>query len=114
VGLWFGEEAVRLTVCDVAVSDATGQAVGRVQYAPYGEVITSTLPADLTDRLFTGQRLDSSTGLYYYNARYYDPFGFAQGRPGPLHPAQHPGARPAQSPGVESVLVRLQQPGHVQ
>jgi RHS repeat-associated protein len=27
-----------------------------------------TLP---TDRLFTGQRLDS-TGLYYYNARYYD------------------------------------------
>jgi RHS repeat-associated protein len=25
-----------------------------------------------TDRLFTGQRLDT-TGLYYYNARYYDP-----------------------------------------
>lgn len=25
-----------------------------------------------TDRLFTGQRLDS-TGLYYYGARYYDP-----------------------------------------
>jgi RHS repeat-associated protein len=25
-----------------------------------------------TDKLFTGQRLDS-TGLYYYNARYYDP-----------------------------------------
>ena len=24
------------------------------------------------DRLFTGQRLDR-TGLYYYNARYYDP-----------------------------------------
>ncbi|MFC2072927.1 RHS repeat-associated core domain-containing protein [Chloroflexota bacterium] len=29
-------------------------------------------PADLgTDKLFTGQRLDD-TGLYYYNARYYD------------------------------------------
>ncbi len=28
----------------VAVSDAAGQAVGRVQYDPYGEVITSTLP----------------------------------------------------------------------
>ena len=26
-----------------------------------------------TDKLFTGQRLDS-TGLYYYNARYYDPY----------------------------------------
>ncbi|MFC1953475.1 RHS repeat-associated core domain-containing protein, partial [Chloroflexota bacterium] len=25
-----------------------------------------------TDKLFTGQRLDG-TGLYYYNARYYDP-----------------------------------------
>jgi RHS repeat-associated protein len=57
----------------VAVSDASGQAVGRVQYDPYGEVLTSTLPVTLTDRLFTGQRLDSSTGLYYYNARYYDP-----------------------------------------
>ena len=57
----------------VAVSDAGGQSVGRVQYDPYGEVLTSTLPVTLTDRLFTGQRLDSSTGLYYYNARYYDP-----------------------------------------
>jgi RHS repeat-associated protein len=57
----------------VAVSDAAGGEVGRVQYDPYGEVLTSTLPADLTDRLFTGQRFDSSSGLYYYNARYYDP-----------------------------------------
>jgi len=44
-----------------------------VQYDPYGEVLTSTLPVTLTDRLFTGQRFDSSSGLYYYNARYYDP-----------------------------------------
>jgi len=58
----------------VAVSDAAGGAVGRVLYDPYGEVLTSTLPVTLTDRLFTGQRLDSSTGLYYYNARYYDPY----------------------------------------
>jgi RHS repeat-associated protein len=58
----------------VAVSDAAGGEVGRVQYDPYGEVLTSTLPVTLTDRLFTGQRLDSSTGLYYYNARYYDPY----------------------------------------
>jgi len=57
----------------VAVSDAAGQAVGRVQYDPYGEVLTSTLPVTLTERLFTGQRFDSSSGLYYYNARYYDP-----------------------------------------
>ena len=58
----------------VAVSNDTGQPMGWVQYDPYGEVLTSTLPVTLTDRLFTGQRLDSSTGLYYYNARYYDPY----------------------------------------
>jgi uncharacterized protein RhaS with RHS repeats len=33
----------------VAVSDAAGQAVGRVQYDPYGEVITTTLPVTLAD-----------------------------------------------------------------
>ena len=33
---------------------------------------TSTGTAD-TERLFTGQRFDAATGLYYYNARYYDP-----------------------------------------
>jgi len=65
----------------VALSDADGVAMGHVQYDPYGEVFTSTLPVTpvlsgvegLTDRLFTGQRFDSSTGLYYYNARYYAP-----------------------------------------
>jgi RHS repeat-associated protein len=33
---------------------------------------TSVITAD-TDRLYTGQRFDAATGLYYYNARYYDP-----------------------------------------
>jgi RHS repeat-associated protein len=43
-----------------------------VKYFPFGDCWQSqgTLP---TDRLFTGQRLDDNTGLYYYNARYYDP-----------------------------------------
>jgi RHS repeat-associated protein len=57
----------------VAVSDAAGQAVGRVQYDPYGEVITSTLPMTLTDRLFTGARFDGTIGLYQMGARWYDP-----------------------------------------
>jgi RHS repeat-associated protein len=57
----------------VAVSDADGVAVGRVQYDPYGEVLTSTLPADLTDRLFTGVRFDGTIGLYQMGARWYDP-----------------------------------------
>ena len=39
-------------------------------YLPFGEARAAIdLP---TDKLFTGQRLDA-TGLYYYNARYYDP-----------------------------------------
>ena len=41
-------------------------------YGPWGNVSASTGTAD-TDRLYTGQRFDSATGLYYYNARYYDP-----------------------------------------
>ncbi|MBV9615556.1 MAG: hypothetical protein JO031_08875, partial [Ktedonobacteraceae bacterium] len=41
-------------------------------YAPYGSVRYSdqVMPTDYT---FTGQRLDSQTGLLYDNARYYDP-----------------------------------------
>ncbi|MBI2859991.1 MAG: hypothetical protein HYX91_00615, partial [Chloroflexi bacterium] len=42
-----------------------------LRYFPVGDRLESQgyLP---TDKLFTGQRLDS-TGLYYFNARYYDP-----------------------------------------
>ena len=40
-----------------------------ISYYPYGETISGSVD---TDKQFTGQRLDS-TGLYYYNARYYDP-----------------------------------------
>ncbi|MFC2004929.1 RHS repeat-associated core domain-containing protein [Chloroflexota bacterium] len=45
--------------------------LGSTKYYPDGECRNSQ--GDLgTDKLFTGQRLDD-TGLYYYNARYYDP-----------------------------------------
>jgi RHS repeat-associated protein len=66
----------------VLVPDLLGSAVlalksdGSVQavqlYAPYGSSRYSmgTMP---TTYNFTGQRLDSQTGLLYYNARYYDP-----------------------------------------
>jgi RHS repeat-associated protein len=55
------------------VVDENGDEVGHVVYDPYGEVLTSTLPADVTDRLFTGQRWESTIGLYDYRARFYDP-----------------------------------------
>ncbi len=52
-------------------TDASGALVARVKYYPYGETRSSS-GALGTDRMFTGQRLDG-TGLYFYNARYYDP-----------------------------------------
>ncbi len=45
-------------------------------YAPYGSVryTFGTMPGGSTEPFnFTGQRLDTQTGLLYYNARYYDP-----------------------------------------
>jgi RHS repeat-associated protein len=53
------------------MTDNAGNQIGTaVKYLPFGETRASvTVP---TDKLFTGQRLDG-TGLYYYNARYYDP-----------------------------------------
>jgi RHS repeat-associated protein len=48
------------------------------QYTPFGSLYaTSPVPgtsnAKDSDYKFTGQRLDDTTGLYYYGARYYDP-----------------------------------------
>jgi RHS repeat-associated protein len=52
------------------MTDASGNQIDTtVKYLPFGETRAGNVP---TDKLFTGQCLDS-TGLYYYNARYYDP-----------------------------------------
>jgi RHS repeat-associated protein len=52
-------------------SDTSGNSASTIRYLPFGltRFSTGTLP---TDKKFTGQLLDT-TGLYYYNARYYDP-----------------------------------------
>ncbi len=44
----------------------------REYYKPFGEV-AFTSGSSRTDKGFTGQRLDASSGLMYYGARYYDP-----------------------------------------
>ncbi len=44
----------------------------REYYKPFGEV-AFTSGSSRTDKGFTGQRLDVSSGLMYYGARYYDP-----------------------------------------
>ena len=70
----------------LVITDDTGAAVYEASYDPWGNVRASTGTAD-TDRLYTGQRFDSATGLYYYNARYYDPPSPASSRPTPSSPA---------------------------
>ncbi|MFC2018022.1 RHS repeat-associated core domain-containing protein [Chloroflexota bacterium] len=51
-------------------TNTSGSTAATVRYYPYGD--TRYQSGSLTtDKLFTGQRLDD-TGLYYYNARYYD------------------------------------------
>jgi len=52
-------------------TDAGGSLVADIKYLPFGETWSETGLLG-TDKKFTGQRLDGS-GLYYYNARYYDP-----------------------------------------
>jgi len=51
-------------------TNTSGTTVSTVKYFPFGGTRSVTGTLD-TDKLFTGQRLDQ-TGLYYYNARYYD------------------------------------------
>src|SRR4030043_2366249 len=47
-------------------------------YTPFGELWVEknadpTVDLDAITRLFTNQQYDKESGLYYYNARYYDP-----------------------------------------
>jgi RHS repeat-associated protein len=52
-------------------ANTSGTSTSTIRYLSFGDRLESTgnIP---TDKKFTGQRLNS-TGLYYYNARYYDP-----------------------------------------
>ena len=55
------------------VTDDTGTVVSRQTYYPYGTTRSEEGDSP-TERQYTGQISDSDqTGLYYYNARYYNP-----------------------------------------
>ena len=54
------------------LTDGTGTAEEHNSYRPYGAVHTHTGTSDVAYK-YTGQERDASTGLYFYNARYYDP-----------------------------------------
>ncbi|MBD3331512.1 hypothetical protein GF356_01575, partial [candidate division GN15 bacterium] len=57
----------------VALSDADGDTVQVYEYDVYGQVAASD-PNHTNPFLFTGRRFDGDTGLYYYRARYYNPY----------------------------------------
>jgi len=57
------------------VTNQNGDLIQHTEYTPYGEFSPSSAVTDerVTQYLFTGKLLDTSTNLYYYGARYYDP-----------------------------------------
>ena len=59
------------------LTDSSGQVVARERYSAFGERRRSD-NLDLTDRLYTGQRLNVLSNLYHYTdgtsaGRFYDP-----------------------------------------
>ncbi|MBI4198828.1 MAG: RHS repeat-associated core domain-containing protein [Chloroflexi bacterium] len=55
----------------IATTNTSGAIAATQEYYAFGELRSSSGTLS-TDRKFTGQRLDATTGLYFYNARYYD------------------------------------------
>ena len=55
-------------------ANQTGKPVSFYTYYPYGEIRTSNSSNNTSpDRLYTSQRKDTLSNLYFYNARYYNP-----------------------------------------
>jgi len=57
----------------VALSNSSGTTIQTYEYTVYGEVAAED-PNHPNPYLFTGRRFDRETGLYYYRARYYNPY----------------------------------------
>jgi RHS repeat-associated protein len=71
IGYYYHED--NLTTTSV-LTDSLGNSQEVDAYYPFGTTETATPQAAFpVSRRFTGQVLDAETGLYYYNARYYDP-----------------------------------------
>ena len=55
-------------------TDKSGNQIQHYEYSAFGQTrYTQSTNVFKVSRLYTGQVLDDATGLYYYNARYYDP-----------------------------------------
>jgi len=57
----------------IALTNSAGSVVNLYEYSVYGEVSASD-PNHPNRFLFTGREFDADTGLYYYRARYYNPY----------------------------------------
>jgi len=57
----------------VALSNSSGNSVQSYEYSIYGQVAAED-PNHTNPYMFTGRRFDFETGLYYYRARYYNPY----------------------------------------
>ncbi|WP_319561737.1 RHS repeat-associated core domain-containing protein [Marispirochaeta sp.] len=55
-----------------AATDASGTEVWSANYSAFGEVLATTGSLD-QEPVYTGKGYDDEVGLYYYNARWYDP-----------------------------------------
>jgi RHS repeat-associated protein len=55
----------------------SGYVIQEIHYAPFGEVISEYTPywhgGKIPDYLFNAKELDEENGMYYYEARYYNP-----------------------------------------
>jgi RHS repeat-associated protein len=57
----------------IALTNSAGSVVNLYEYSVYGHVSASDL-SHPNRFLFTGREFDKDTGLYYYRARYYNPY----------------------------------------
>ena len=61
------------------ITDLSGEVSQHVEYFPYGGIMTeernNAVSEGNTPYLFNGKELDLETGLYYYGARYMEPYG---------------------------------------
>jgi RHS repeat-associated protein len=72
LGFWFYHEDYLGNVS--MVTDVAGKVRNRLNYLPFGELSKAYSTGEIaTDAGFGGENLDAETGLYYLEARYYDP-----------------------------------------
>jgi len=58
----------------VALSNSSGNSSYSYEYSAFGQPFGSDPNFTANPYLFTGRRFDYETGLYYYRARYYNPY----------------------------------------